>query len=123
MNPNWRRGVRAALVALEELAEVAGSRPPLDGAYPWLQTLWDTNEVEAMHGDGKTTHISSDLELHLWEKMETEDGTAAAAVKTALNGEKFSGVRLGFSSANRLTEDGDLVHTVLIFSVKAPFAS
>ena len=121
--PALRRGVVVALRSLQEISEVGSDRPAPEGQYPYIQIGWDITTGEALAGDGRSLWARNDIQFSLWEKEADETGSVARSLVAALNGAKFDGQRLRFSSATRVADpDGfDLVHTAFTFTHRSPF--
>lgn len=124
MSADLRRGVIAALRALDSVALVGSGRPTPEGAYPYVGCNWDITEGVALRGDAKVMWGAAEIQLDVWEKLEAEDGTVARQVKSGIDGLKFDDQRLSFRTLVRMDDEAPesgLVHTVITFGHRSPF--
>lgn len=120
-SPAFRRAIVAELTANTALGEVGAGLPGSDGSYPYARVIWDVAEGRALNGDARAMWGMDELQVSIWEHELSEDGSVARGVKDDLDGLRADGIRLSWSSSQRIEEDGDIVHTVMTFRHRAPF--
>lgn len=120
---DFRVAVIAALRGVSALAEVVGDRPTRVGTYPYVKVSWGVSDSELWKGDARTLFSREEFQVSIWERSDREDGTVKRAVIDALDGQMMGDRRVSFSSAQRIEEDGDLVHTPITFRHRTPFTS
>lgn len=116
---------RTEVIALLDEVGLAGGvwseAPPATGPMPYVRVLWDITDNPTLQGDGGTSYTRAEQQVSVWELSGDEDGTVANLVKAALDGKVAGGVRLRYSSSQRIEEEGDVIQTTLSFTHRAPF--